>query len=127
MSTPATVQGVRDRFPQFGDSTEYSNERIQTALDDAALELTGWGSDALYTRGHALLAAHMLALGAIAAQSEGSNTGGVAGVNIPGQASIQFAQNAVSTAAKETGYSATRYGVEFYQLQKKVITPIRIF
>lgn len=125
--TAATVQNVRDYFPQFESTAEYSETRVQSALDRAALEIIQYVDDPLYTEGHALLAAHKLALGAIAAQSQGSNTGGVAGINIPGQASIQFAQNPTTRLGADSGYGSTRYGVDFLEWMKKVSVGIRIY
>lgn len=124
----ATVQDIRNFFPQFADTDQYPDAQITGALTRAAAEIKGVNTgDALYTEGHALLAAHKLALGAIASQSGGGNSGSFAGVSISQEVSVQFSQNPASKAGANTGYAATAYGVEFIEWRKRVIVPIGIF
>jgi len=61
------VSDFRVDHPQFANSTTYPDSTISRALTRAGLRMNAdvWGD--LYDEGQSLLAAHLLALGAIAA------------------------------------------------------------
>lgn len=114
------VSTFRIDHPQFADPATYSDATIARALERAALRVNSdvWGD--LADEGLSLLAAHLMALGAIAQSSSGSNTGGLSQVSIAGQSSVQFSAVPSTKAASNSGYSATRYGIEFKELMDLV-------
>jgi hypothetical protein len=110
-------------FPQFANTdTDLIDSAIATALLMAGE--TEWGQ--LATRAQSLLAAHMLALQAQAAATEGRNTGNLTGISIPSEVSMQFAQTASFGGKGEEGLKTTSYGQEFLQLRMFKILPFRI-
>ena len=110
-------------FPQFANTdTDLIDSAIATALLMAGE--TEWGP--LATRAQSLLTAHMLALQAQAAATEGRNTGNLTGISIPSEVSMQFAQTASFGGKGEEGLKTTSYGQEFLQLRMFKVLPFRI-
>ena len=122
-----TIANFRIDFPQFASETQYPDANITRALERAAIQIKGIDStDDAYDEGHALLAAHLMALGAIASASQGGNTGGIAAVNITGQGSVQYGQNPATRASSTSGYGATRYGVEYKEWLSRTVVAVRV-
>ena len=110
-------------FPQFANTdTDLISSAISTALLMAGE--AEWGT--LATRAQSLLTAHMLALQAQAAATDGRNTGNLTGISIPSEISMQFSQTASFGGKGEEGLKATTYGQEFIQLRQFKFLPFRI-
>lgn len=110
-------------FPQFANTdTDLISSAIATAL--LMVGEAEWGSMA--TRAQSLMTAHILALQAQAAATDGRNTGNLTGISIPSEVSMQFSQTASFGGKGEEGLKTTTYGQEFLQLRQFRFLPFRI-
>jgi hypothetical protein len=112
-------------FPQFANTdTDLIDSAIATALLMA--DATAWGD--LATRAQSLLTAHMLALQAQAAATDGRSTGNLTGISIPSEVSLSFSNTATAATGNtgDAGLKATTYGQEFLQLRQFRFLPFMI-
>jgi hypothetical protein len=110
-------------FPQFANTdTDLISSAIATAL--LMVGEAEWGPMA--TRAQSLMTAHILALQAQAAATDGRNTGNLTGISIPSEVSMQFSQTASFGGKGEEGLKTTTYGQEFLQLRQFRFLPFRI-
>jgi hypothetical protein len=106
-----TPAAFRLRYPDF-DAVSYPDPVVQSALDDAALEISAasWGS--LYNRGAYALCAHLL----YSANVTGAGSiGGISSRSI-GDVSVTFADG--SSALDDLGASV--FGCEYVRLRKLI-------
>lgn len=125
MSTPVLIPGqFRSDFPEFADSTQYSDGMINFYLTQsvAQLDATRWG--ALFVNGQELFIAHHLVLRKMALDTAASGgwpgmNKGVISAESAGDTSLNYDQQA--TAEADAGHWAkTDYGLEFARLAKQI-------
>ena len=114
------VEGFRDNMPEFGDSTMFSDSRINRWLTLAYQQLRPEAWSATLDRGVELFVAHHLTVQqrAITAASQGLSFGENAGPTSSksvGPASISRDIGSV-TFDGAGSYNTTSYGVEFFRL-----------
>lgn len=114
--TPATF---RIRFPEFSDSVEYPDTRIQLFLDDAAEDI---GTDegrwrGKYDRAHCYLGAHYLITGTKTEAGDVSATAGPISGKTAGGVSVTRAVVAKDLSSGDDFYLSTAYGQQFISIR----------
>ncbi len=120
--TPSDFRAI---FPEFADTTVYTDSAIsaQMAMADAYTDPTTW--DVFYTEGVANFVAHRLAMGALrAAAAAGGAIPGLsydATYKMVGSATVMY--DAVMIRAKaQDEFMYTTYGQKFAQLARRLGT-----
>jgi len=113
-----TVDDFRDRFPEFADGTEYTDEQIQFALDEAGRQVDETWTEGDYEAAILHLAAHTM-LGGIVGVDAGADEG-IKSLSI-GPLSLAF-EGRVSL----TDYSTSSYGQVYSSLRRRNIIPVRV-
>lgn len=111
-----TVELFRSRFPEFADSSEYSGDRIQIFLDDAADDFMGgdenrWGGD--YDKAQAYLGAHLLAMGTATEAGDVSAKEGVVISKSAGGVSVTKSVMVKDVSDTTAFLKSTAYGQRF--------------
>lgn len=118
-----TPDSLRCRYPEFEDTTEFPDERIEMfiadAQDDIGIDETHWGGSVRYTRAIAALVGHMLVLGT---KSEYGDTGPSQAISTKkaGSVSVSLMQGTTSPKSHyETRLASTTYGQDFLALRRR--------
>ncbi len=117
------VTGFRTRFPEFASTADYSDARVQLALDDAALQINRslWGNKA--DLGTYYLAAHALVVNDSAFDS-GGGSGPVTQESV-GQVSRSYAAPGASEVEAMGDLAWTKYGKLYWRLKRQILgTPV---
>ena len=136
--TPQVISEFREDYPEFEDTTRYTEALVRKLLTEADHE-TGqrWGQyddaeQSLKRRGMFAFAAHMLVMRTAAQQV--SKAGGVASV-VAQVSSKRVADESVSYAIATPDYATaiangslgnTVYGQEFMRLRSRIIGPLMV-
>ena len=120
------INSFRLDFPQFEDAAQYSDARIQRALDRAALRIdeTVWGT--LYDEGLSYLAAYLLSDAELSNVSGGNSVGGMKSASIADEFSATFSEQSSSTTSSSRNMASNRYGAAYLELEHQVVVPLRI-
>lgn len=116
MAVTLTITDIRDTFPEFSDTTEYSNAMIQFNIDVALLWINGmnaltddWAEKlALY------LTAHFIVFGKQGETGNPDNISPIASISL-GPASTSY-QSAEAKSILQATLEATLYGQQYNQL-----------
>lgn len=113
-----TVASFRLRFPQFSDSVEYPDERIQLYIDDSVLFM---GDDesrwcGKYDLAQSYLVAHML-YNSTLLEAGGTIGTGMVTSKSAGGVSVSRASNAMATNAADSLLQGTPYGMQFLAIR----------
>lgn len=123
------VATFRIRFPEFADNTEYSDQRIQLFLDDAAncymgTEESRWCGK--YDYAHAYLAAHLLIVGTSAEAGDSSVKAGPVSSKTAGGVSVSRAVTAKDRSDLDDFYLGTTYGQQFLNIRNACFVGVAI-
>lgn len=120
------VATFRIRFPEFADSGEYSDARIQLFLDDAILDI---GSDEnrwcnKYDLAHAYYGAHLLTVGT---KTEAGDTSAALGaIKSKTAGGVSIARGSVDKARSDADdlLASTSYGLRFLSIRNSCFVGI---
>ncbi len=118
-----TIAGFRARFTEFASTVDYTDERVQLALDDAALQINrgAWGAKA--DLGTYYLAAHGLVVDG-AAFGGVTPLGAVVGESV-GQVSRQYATPGVDITTELRDLAWSKYGILYSRIKRQILaTPV---
>lgn len=116
-----TPDDLRTRYPEFADTTEYSDSRIEMficdAIDDIGSVESHWQSEYRYNRALSALSAHYLVL---ATESEYGDTSAKYPIIQKTAGGVSLSYSGLAGASR-TDYikrlSSTTYGQEFLSLR----------
>lgn len=114
-------EDLRTRFPEFGDTTEYTDARISMfigdAIDDIGLNASHWQGEYRYNKALAYLSAHYLVL---ATESEYGDTSAKYPIIQKTAGGVSLSYSGLAGASR-TDYikrlSSTTYGQEFLSIR----------
>lgn len=110
------VPTFRSRFPEFSDSVEYPDTRIQLFLDDAVNVYMGTDENrwcGKYDVAQAYLAAHLLTVGTGSELGDSNSKSGGISSKSAGGVSISYATVAKDRTDNDQFFSSTVYGQQF--------------
>ncbi len=118
-----TPDEFRCRYPEFADTTEYPDNRIQLfiedAQDDIGLDADYWGGPQRYSRAIAALTAHMLVVGIASEYGDYSPMKDVI-IKQAGDVKVHHADTGrTPQSVYEDGLMATSYGRTFLAIRRK--------
>lgn len=124
-----TVENFRLRFPEFSDSLEYSDARIQLFLDDSVNFHIGtdevrWCGK--YDYAHCYLTAHLLARGSASELGDSSSQSGVISSKSAGGVSVTRSVVAKSRSDLDEFYVTTTYGQQFITIRNTCFIGVRV-
>ena len=119
-----TPDELRCRYPEFEDTTEYSDARIEMfigdAQDDIGTDESHWGNIVRYTRALAAITAHLLVTGA---NSEAGDINPIQAIASKQAGDVKVAHVQSSKTAPKSTYEnmlqATTYGQTFLALRRR--------
>ena len=121
-----SVTQFRARFP---DQAEYSDERIQLFLDDAAniymgLNESRWCNN--YDTAQAYLAAHLLTVGTATEAGDSSANAGPITSKSAGGVSVSKSVTTKDRSDADDFYMSTSYGQQFLNIRNMCFVPVVI-
>lgn len=127
----ATVGDFRTRFPEFSDPIAYPDERIQQALDDAAMLMgtdeSRWCGSAKYDVAQCYLAAHLLTIGDRTAAGDASGAVGPISSKAAGGVSVTRAVfTNPNTSESDLWYAGTSYGQYYLVLRRTCFVGVTV-
>lgn len=126
-----TPDDFRCRYPEFEDSTEYSDARINLfiadAQDDIGADEGHWGSTVRYDRALAALTAHMLVAGEASESGDYSPLQAIASKSAGG---VKIAHVQSSKTAPKSTYEnmlkSTTYGQNFLAMRRRTFVSVSV-
>lgn len=123
-----TSDELRTRYPEFADTTEYSDDRIDLFIADAQDEIgtdaTRWGTTHRYKRALAALTAHLIVMGT---NSEYGDYNPMQAISQKSAGEVKVHLLTGGTSPKsdyEAQLKATVYGQTFLALRRKSFVTI---
>lgn len=123
------VPTFRLRFPEFSDNVEYTDERIQLFLDDAANCYMGTDENhwcAKYDYAQSYLAAHLLVAGGATESGDSSNTVGPISSKVAGGVSVSRAVTTKDRSDTDDFYLKTSYGQQFKNIRDQCFVGVAV-
>lgn len=125
-----TPDDLRLRYPEFEDTTEYPDERMDLFIEDAVQDIgddfSHWGSEHRYLRALAALSAHYLTVGYTSEYGDNSPMQSIQSKKV-GEVSIT---HSIGKTAPKSTYEdmlkATLYGQEFLALRRRSFVGIMV-
>lgn len=116
MAVTLTIAEVRTAFPEFSDTTEYSDAMIQFNIDVALLWINGMNAlqDDWATKLALYLTAHLIVFGKQGETGNPDNISPIASISL-GPASTSY-QSAEAKSVLQATLEATLYGQQYNQL-----------
>lgn len=119
-----TPEDLRLRYPEFEDTTEYPDNRlemfIEDAQDDIGTDSGHWGTETRYKRALAALTAHLLVTGF---NSEAGDINPIQAIASKQAGDVKIAHVQSSKTAPKSTYEnrlqATTYGQDFLALRRR--------
>lgn len=120
-----TPDDIRTRYPEFSDTTEYTDARLEMfiydAVDDIGSSVCHWINEYRYNRALAALSAHYLVLGT---ESEYGNTSAKYPIIQKTAGGVSLSYSGLAGASRSDyikRLSSTTYGQEFLALRGRTI------
>lgn len=114
-----TISDFRARFPEFSDDLEYSDQRVQLFIDDAAEDIgddeSRWRGK--YNRAQAYLAAHYLYVNTGSEAGDASAKAGPVSGKTAGGVSVTRAVVAKDRSDGDDFYLTSVYGQQFLTIR----------
>ena len=115
-----TVDELRARLPEFADSVEYPDARVQLFIDDAAAVYMGTDEGrwcGKYSYAQCYLAAHLLAAGTATEAGDSSSKAGPVSSKSAGGVSVTRAVAANARSDSDDFYISSSYGQRFLTIR----------